>query len=96
MSVGVEEAAAVRQRLLVPLVVGGGSPAPSTGQLVGDVQSPLCLPPPPCPHPTVTAGVPVGEGPLGAAGNGGRKLRRTKSSGGLPGGEGGWLEGVQA
>lgn len=96
MSVGVEEAAAVRQRLLVPLVVGGGSPAPSTGQLVGDVQSPLCLPPPPCPHPTVTAGVPVGEGPLGVAGNGGRKLRRTESSGGLPGGEGGWLEGVQA
>lgn len=96
MSVGVEEAAAVRRWLLVALKVSGGSPAPSTGQLAGDVQSPLCLPPPPYPHPTVTMRVPVGVGPLGAAGDVGRNLRRADSSGGLPGGEGGWLEGVQA
>lgn len=95
MRVGVEEAAAVRRRLLVAVVVGGGSPAASTSQLARGVKSPICLPPPPCPHPTVSTGVPVGVGLLGGAAAGGN-LGRTESSGGLPGGEGGWLEGVQA
>lgn len=93
--VGVEEAAAMRWRLLEAVVVGGGSPAASTRQLAGGLEPPICLPPPPCPHPTVSMGVPGGEALLGGAAEGGN-LRRAESSGGLPGGEGGWLEEVQA
>ena len=95
MRVGVEEAAAVRQLLVVTVVEGGGSPAASTSQLAGGIQSPICFPPPPCLHPTVSMGISGWVALRGCVASGGN-LRRAESSGGLPGGEGGWLEGVQA